>query len=185
MSEFKSEVEDIFKRINNASNYALSEIDAQTIPLLSKHIQQDVYDAYPSPKAYRRNPSTGLADVKGAVFASYSDQRMEWTYLPDGTNEMTFQQAGVDSKKFGRKPEDVMKEHPVHGDSLIRRIDKGVGYDWFNPGPRPFYENFVKELIDDGVAINAFVNGLNAADADLEAKNVGQEIYREPADYDI
>lgn len=129
---------------------------------LTKHIQRDVYDKL-EPKEYnRRRFDGGIIDLdsnctvkpyEGSVDGDQISVAVRLSYKPDGTSDQWAQ--------------------PRHGDALIGRIESGDGYEWWSPGKRPFWKNFVDELIEGGALADAVFYGLNAAgltvDGNIEA----------------
>ena len=116
---------------------------------LIEHIEKDVYGKW-QPKDYiRRGTDGGLADIENSDFSIDPDS-VKLTYLPSGETDQA--------------------EFPIHGDALIGRIERREpNYDWngHQPGNRPFFTNFLGEMIEEGRAERALVDGIKAADEEL------------------
>ena len=128
---------------------------------LQKHIVQDVYQAY-SPKTYPRrseNPRFGtpLSDVWANSYLTYNTAEGQIggevciNYMPTGVHTGTTADLDPSSPYYDADNPRPLKPNPANGNELIRRLETGAGYDWnAHPGKRPFWQETVKELIDDG-----------------------------------
>lgn len=139
---------------------------------LEDHIEADVYDEFQPREYVRRRDSGGLSDMQ-ANTTVYSDERlggMELTllYQPDGS----------------RDGEGNEIENAVSGDDLVNRIEKkDPEYSWRRkPKKRPFFRNFVKEMIEGRRAEDTLVAAMNAADPALEIAADG-DMTRESEDW--
>lgn len=124
---------------------------------LQDHVYADVYEKLTPYEYVRRGESGGLADMKASATV-YSDERlggMELTllYQPDGSQD----------------GEGNPVEKAVSGDDLINRIEKkDPEYNWTRkPKKRPFFRNFVEEMIEGRRAEDTLVAAMNAADPAL------------------
>lgn len=118
--------------MNPALEAANNAVAATAKEALRKHIQTDVYDAW-TPTEYRR--TGGLVDG-GAIKSTPGPALMIIEHFPSGASEQW--------------------KYPVDDDALIGRIESGSGYEWRrHPGPRPYWKNFVNEMID-GVFASQF-----------------------------
>lgn len=178
---------------------SLQEVNAEMQKALQKHIETDVYKAY-IPSEYERrsdNATLGkpLSDLEANVaFANtpvplVTDKEIKgqtsFHYLPSGEHSVkrwssTTPQAYLDKVRL----------HPpiinVDGDELIRRIETmNPRYNWKRPDlrPRPFWQNFVDEMIDGGKAEEIFVDGMNFYASQLEVE-AGGGVERESGDGD-
>lgn len=126
---------------------------------LKRHVEDDVYRAYHARVYIRRDGSPGfgtaLSDMENTVMIGTAGGRgMSFDYRPSGSNSATTADLRPGNKYYNAdNPEPIKpEEKAVHGDDLIRRIETGVGYDWQfrddGPGERPFWQNFVNEMID-------------------------------------
>lgn len=124
--------------VNPALRDANSAVAAIAKDSLRQHIQADVYDKW-SPSVYRR--TGGIVDGS-AIDATAGPALMVLEHFPSG--------------------ESSQWEHPASNDALIARIENGSGYEWRkHPGPRPYWKNFVNEMIASGFA-NAFDAAMSA-----------------------
>ena len=157
---------------------------------LYQHIQTDVYQAY-TPSIYPRRSDNGndvygtpLDDMdKNAVKLGVGDKG----YHPSGKVMgvgIKYEPSGEHSGKFGdffgkeklkeihHKPEDPVKPNPVSGNELIRRIETGKGYDWAFDMERPFWSNFVAEMVDGGGLAEAIEGAFASQGYDVEIDKV-------------
>lgn len=135
---------------------------------LAHRIEEDVYKEY-TPRVYpRRSEHSGygtpLDDMEKNVMlfpkSIPGKAEITFSYKPDGSHTGTFGDFYDDNKllRIHKKASDPIKPNPVHGDDLIRRIETGKGYD-YRPSsktahpftePRPFWANFVAEMLEGG-----------------------------------
>lgn len=123
-----------------------------------KHVQQDVYDAYPNPKRYdRREEDGGLKDPRNMAVTEYE-------LGVDIDNKTSFN-GGYDNmrSKWYVPP-------PNYGNELEYLVEYGEGgtdkYHYNYPtgeftNPRPFIHNTVDEL-RQGVLRQTLIEGLRA-----------------------
>ncbi len=137
-------------RFRAAMKNAMPALADDIAVCMIEHVQGDVYNKW-WPKDYkRRGANGGLADIDNSDF-SIDDNSVKFTYLPSGETDQT--------------------DFPVHGDALIGRIERrNPKYNWagHQPGDRPFFTNFLGEMIEEGRAERALVDGINAVDRTLE-----------------
>ena len=137
--EFRTELQNIEPRIGSA----MAAVASAAKSSLKSHIQSDVYDKW-SPTTYIR---TGGIISDGATETTASSSRMSLEYTPSGSSEQW--------------------EHPVSGSALVGRIESGSGYEWSrHPGARPFWQKFVDEMINGGMA-TAFDSAMYAELGDI------------------
>ncbi len=129
---------------------ALDGVAAEAKDALFRHISDDVYKKWSPSEYVRRYEDGGLIDfsitptitgpaseIRGKKFASVFEMR----YKPDGQSEQW--------------------RAPADGDALIHRIESGNGYEWGkHPGPRPFWTNFVNEMIDQNQFADSFLRNM-------------------------
>lgn len=139
---------------------------------LQDHVEADVYDRFQPTEYVRRGENGGLADMQVSATV-YSDERlggMELTllYQPDGSRD------GEGSKI----------ENAVSGDDLVNRIEKkDPEYNWKRkPKKRPFFRNFVREMIEGNRAEETLVRAMNAVSPALEMVADG-DVTRESEDW--
>lgn len=147
---------------------------------LEKHLLSDVYRAY-RPKEYPRrkdHPEFGpsLIDftTKGQVrnIGNISEDgtwaEVGFDYLPDGSHSGTTADLDPTSAYYDADHPRKLKPNPVHRNELIRRIESGKGYDWKrHPGKRPFWQNFVNEMVDDGMLEYFFAKAMREQGEDV------------------
>ena len=140
---------------------------------LHEHIDSDVYGAF-EPAAYvRRGDDGGLSDMEKNTSSSPPPSEfgggvtVRLDYTPDGQTD-----------GMGR-------ELTVHadGDSLIGRIEHRTP-DYprpphRSPGDRPFFRNFVQEMVDGGRAEETLVRAMNAVVPSLGVTADGSVIREE------
>ena len=150
ISSIDEEITKEQKKIEAAVSFSLDSIIPDMKDALERHIQKDVYDDTHYPSVYERrseNPSLGtpLIDMEANVSASAAKNTLSFEYLPTGEHE-------------------VEKWATANGDSLIGRIEKGSPpYDYFDPGPRPFWTNFCDEMILEGGLFSSFTSAMGQA----------------------
>lgn len=139
---------------------------------LQDHVYADVYDEFQPREYVRRRDSGGLSDMGAntTVFPDEGDGGMNLTlrYQPDGSRD----------GEGNEVPE------AVSGNDLISRIEKrDPDYNWERkPKKRPFFRNFVEEMIEGGRAENTLAAAMNAADPALEIAADG-DVTREREDW--
>ena len=147
---------------------------------LKEHIDQDVYAAY-TPQAYPRrseNPGFGvpLNDIDSNTFVDTWPDGVRLDYKPDGSHSGTKRDLKGGFAQDSIRP---IKPNPVHGDDLVRRIETGQGYDWDFSMARPFFQNFVWEMVEGGGAAAELITALNMVDPTLEATEDGTGAVRD------
>lgn len=111
---------------------AMQEVADATLETLKEHIKKDVYDQWNPTEYVRRYESGGLIDFS-PIHPNVGSGELTIRYQPDGSSSQW--------------------RDPASGDALIGRIESGNGYEWRrHPGPRPFWQNFVNEMIDSKFA---------------------------------
>lgn len=157
---------------------ALEQTNADMQEALKRHIESDVYAAY-KPLVYERRSENGgmgapLSDLKTNV--GFSDTQV--SVEPQGVGAMTqfhFIPTGEHT---------VSRWHTADGNELIGRIErKNPPYTWGNNSvpERPFWQNFVDEMIDEGGAAEMFERAMTLIAPTLELEADGS-IIREPND---
>jgi len=125
--------------LTKRSAAAMDEVGADMQSALAKHIETDVYAAY-SPKLYERRGMDGGLVAQAMTAKIYNHGAgVSIEYKPDGMHPK------------------VPGWNKVHGDDLIGRIEKhSPEYNWLPKNKtipnRPFWQNFVSEMVDDGTA---------------------------------
>ena len=141
-------------RINKAVKGGLNALQGDLTYALQRHIQTDVYAMYKPSSYVRRNSRDGIGtplESDENIYAGLDgDRTLVFGYFPSGRNTL------------------YDEEDEVEGDELIKVLSYGQGYSWDvskkNIPPRPFWDNFVTEQIQGGVAEISFVKGMNEAD---------------------
>lgn len=104
-----------------------------------KKIEENVYSVY-SPNVYERRESRGG--------------------LGDGDNIKGSASKGTLTVVNTTPPNPNARDGATTDKNLIEVIETGHGYDYDNPGPRPFIEPTIKALIDSKACQKALVEGL-------------------------
>lgn len=124
---------------------------------LQDHVEADVYDRFQPTEYVRRREDGGLDDMRASTTV-YSDER-------DGGMNLTllYQPSGATDGEGNE-----IDPH-VDGDDLINRIEKkDPEYNWRRKPPkRPFFSNFVQEMVDGGRAEETLVRAMNTAEPTL------------------
>lgn len=150
------------QRFKAALAGALPVLGKDMVDCLAEHIQSDVYGADFFPTDYeRRGENGGLLDMNGNTTVSpVGDNGIQMDYEPSGE---------VDP------PDKYGDQDYLDGDALIGRIEHlNPDYNWTrHPPARPFFENFVKELVEGGRAEETLVRAMNQQDAELQIEANG------------
>ena len=145
---------------------------------LADHVQKDVYDAYKDPNEYERRGLNG--GLQGQALNATSHATIE---SMDGTHYRIYIQFQPD----GNHPDSHQwKEPPVHGDDFIGRIENWNPKYPYPPRhrrlpKRPFWKNFVEDMVDNGSADVSFATALRAQDEEVLEDF---DVEREPGDGD-
>jgi hypothetical protein len=146
---------------------------------LSQHVINDVYHAYQPSEYERRGDAGGLRE-----------QALNATSHADGSADGTSYRIYINFSPNGNHPrESEWAEHgvrPVHGDDLIGRIENWNPKYSYPPHHRrlpnrPFWKNFVSEMVDDGMAEHFFASAMREQGEDVVEDG---SIVREPGDGD-
>ena len=150
------------QRFKAALAGALPVLGKDMVDCLAEHIQSDVYGADFFPTEYeRRGENGGLLDMNGNTTVSpVGDDGIQMDYEPSGEVDPP--------NKYG-------DQDYLDGDALIGRIEHlDPPYDWTRrPPARPFFENFVTELVEGGRAEETLVRAMNQQDAELQIEANG------------
>lgn len=160
----------------------LSSVADNMTKSLDKHIEDDVYREY-NPLRYPRRPLNESLMSPKYKHISIHDLTLSFQYEPMGFHRgkmkdmlgaefdnnihkwVTIDPETHDIAGIIENPDDPIKPHPVHGDTLIQRIQTGEGYDWKEPAKgfpqRPFWNNFVEEQ-RSGAIMDSFSYGFNS-----------------------
>lgn len=150
---------------------ALNAVADDMKEILVRRIEIDVYKAYPKPKQYKRRSKDTtrgipLIDVKNNVWPVNKGTTLVFDYAPTG--------------------EHVRGDwHTADADDLIGRIEK-KDPPYFPRAqakvpPRPFWHNFVDEILENGLAERLFVNAMKANGEEVIETG---DLIREPNDGD-
>ena len=160
---------------------------------LEYRIEEDVYKEY-TPRVYPRrseHPGYGVAlnnmEKTVTLYPKSIPGKAEVTFMyqPSGEHSGTFGDFYDDKKllRIHKKASDPIKPNPVHGDDLIRRIETGRGYD-YRPSskdkhpftePRPFWANFVAEMLEGGEFDRAVKSAFAAEGIDIQDVHTERE----------
>ena len=185
--------------INTAIKQSMGDIGGVMMDGLKKHINEDVYGKF-TPKDYPRrsdNPKFGppLNDVAGQSLAIFDETsptgigaRVGIDYKPSGEHSGTTADLDPASDYYNPDNPRPIKAYPPRGDrvdadDLIRRIETGKGYTWRRrPGPRPFWTNFVNEMIEGRELERTFQWAMMSRG--MEVSLIDSGVVREPGDGD-
>lgn len=145
---------------------ALDDVGADMQSALAKHIETDVYPKY-RPRMYERRGEDGglIAQAREAKIYNHGNG-VAIDFKPDGTHPT------------------VSGWSKVHGDDLVGRIEShNPEYTWRpkngNIPNRPFWQNYVSEMIDDNTVEYYFVSAMRRRDFELVEDG---DLSRESAD---
>lgn len=160
VESIQSDLDEFKTKVNRGINYGLKAFASELTPCLQRHIQSDVYETY-EPKDYIRrhnHPQYGRSIFHSNNMEYHflsGGNGVEFSYEPDGRNNLY-----PDSPYY------------TDGDSIISVIQQDKGYLWLKDGSigkkRPFWDNFVKDVIHSGETW--FESGFNQASADVQVK---------------
>lgn len=153
-------------RFRAALKNAMPALREEMAMCLAEHVQGDVYEKF-TPKEYvRRGEYGGLADIDANARFDMRDNGVRMIYLPSGESEQVEPGAQLD------------------GDALLGRIEnRNPDYDWSRKPPkRPFFTNFLGEMIEEGRAEQALVDGINTLDGELKVITDGASTVRDGTD---
>lgn len=163
----EKDLAELEKQFGRAVGVAMGVLENDMEACLREHIENDVYDQF-DPKEYiRRRENGGLLDFgAGHLQKGGAADRARIEYTPSG--------------------EDPQWRNPANGDEMIRRIESQTPpYDWArHPGDRPFFRNFVSEMIEGGRAETVFVGAVNEADPALGVTSYGPGAERDGNEWD-
>lgn len=165
---------------------------------LEHRIEEDVYKEY-NPKVYPRrsdpkNSGYGVAlnnmEKTVTLYPKPKDHIagkvvVTFVYQPSGEHSGTFGEFFNEDQltRLHKKASDPIKPNPVHGDDLIRRIETGRGYDYHPSSkdphpftePRPFWANFVAEMLEGGEFDRAVKSAFAAEGIDIQDVHTERE----------
>lgn len=145
-----ADLEKLKQQLNAALGRTYGVLEDIMEDCLASHIEADVYSKYDPQDYIRRKGSGGLSDLNAYLKKGGSADEARVEYTPSGASSQW--------------------ENPVDGDELIRRIEsKTPQYEWKKDMPaRPFFQNFVSEMIEGGRAEMTVVDWLNRIDKELD-----------------
>lgn len=153
----------VMKEIDNAVNYGLEVVGTEMRGSLQVHIMDDVYEQY-EPEVYLRRvdyPEYGVSMMDSSnIEEQIENGRLHFSYAFSGVNTA-----------FEGAP------YYKQSDKIIKAIQDGVNYSWdVDIEPRPFWDNFVADMIDKGMAEQYLVKAMNYYDDRLQVKGDGKVI---------
>lgn len=168
-SGFEADLAALEAQVKNAFRASRKALADDMRLCLQDHVEYDVYSKFQPTEYVRRGENGGLADMQSSATV-YSDERdggmnLTLLYHPSGA---------VDGEGNNVDPH-------VDGDDLITRIEKkDPEYNWRRKPPkRPFFRNFVQEMVDGGRAEETLVRAMNAAVPSLGVTADGSMIREE------
>lgn len=133
----EKDLEDILEIIKASFRLGASAVRGIAKDNLERRVVEDVYAQWVPEKYERRYEEGGLLDVDSGV-----------DFKTDEYGNSTAFYVNVDMN-YTPNGDQWQWKHPANGDVLISRIESGSGYEWFDhPGPRPYWTNFVKQMIN-------------------------------------
>lgn len=179
LNSIEQELEDEFMpRVDRAIQKGLSVTASDMTISLEKHIRSDVYEKY-TPLAYIRRARGGMLNTDETI-----DTKIEYG------DTLYFTYNFPVTPSFWREDSKYMKYgyyEFMDGDDAIRAIQDGKNYPTVTPmgiPPRPFWDNFLTEQLIGRDIEKSFVKGVNMADGDLGAEEVGGYDLRDRQDSD-
>lgn len=152
---------------SRALSEAINDVGADMQDSLARHIETDVYAKYPNPSMYERRKMDGGLVAQAMKAKIYNGgNRIAIEYKPDGMHPT------------------VAGWHKVDADDLVGRIEKhSPEYNWLPKKRkipnRPFWQKFVDEMVNDGMAEYFLANALRRRDFDVVEDG---DVVREPTD---
>lgn len=171
LNEIDKEFQDIQNQIAAAVRSSMDVVGIQMKNALKSHIETDVYDydVY-TPDVYKRrseNPALGtpLNDMDANTYIFNKGAGVTLQYLPTGEHT---------TKKW----------HDADGDDLVGRIEKfEPPYNWGDAPPRPFFQNFVAEMVDQNELERYFMEAMAGNGFLVESDETGVIRESEDGDY--
>lgn len=174
LSSLEAELRGAAFNVKTAGNLVRFIYD-ETKAALRRHVEEDVYKAGKPPRVYIRRSEhegygTPLNDIEANSFPIGTIDRdgnivVGINYMPSGSHSGKFGDFYSEEalRDLHKKASDPVKPEALakHGNELIRRIETGEGYDWNYDRPRPFWSNFVNEMIEGGEFEDALVRALS------------------------
>lgn len=171
VESLQHDLDEFNTKVNKGINYGLKAVASELTPCLQRHIQTDVYDAYVGDYERRYDhPQYGRS--------IFSQNNMDYHFLVGGRGvEFTYEPQGRNTR-YPSAP------YYTNGDSIIDVIQQDKGYLWVDSigTKRPFWDNFVKDVIHSGD--QWFVRGFNEHDSQVQATPSGNLI-GEASDYNL
>lgn len=184
-------IEDFDMQLRAFLNTLIGEIsDASTVAMeeskesLKDHIVNDVYKAY-TPKAYKRRSENPLLGTPLSDLDAYSH-----TIKPSGgnvggnlvvTTKLYYNPRGSHAvARWSSDAPQKKKIKNVDDNELIGRIEKkDPAYNWGNSKvpERPFWQEFVREMVDGGRLEKAFVRAMKPKEQVVADGNIVAETY--------
>ena len=164
----RQDLEAMTPEIDKGIYYGLTTVAADLPPLLQQHVRDDVYDEYAPDKYLRRSeyPEYGVPidDIRNMYSKAYPQSRhMVFQYFHKGAHSLY----------------DDNPTYPqyISGDELLDVLESGSGYSWEvgkkNIPPRPYWSNFVTDVVEKGKAERAFGSGFNTSGIGIKAVTDG------------
>ena len=158
-------------QLASAVQASMDEVGEDMKEALLRHINEDVYAVY-EPKVYKRRSEnflrgTPLNDMDENTYIWNKGAGVTLQYLPTGEHE-TQRWSGAD------------------GDALVGRIErKDPAYNWGNSRvpKRPFFQNFVAEMTDEGELERLFIRAMRSQGMDVESDGTGVVREQEDGEY--
>lgn len=160
----EEELKEIVAQLPSTLISAMEQMGEEMKNSLRRHVISDVYGAYTPTEYIRRSENSGMGtplsdmDANAHVYEPRAEARgvevrglLNFTYKPTGEH--------ADSST---------NPSPLDGDPLIGRIETGAGYATKYHQARPFWKNFVNEVIDDDLLARILDSELQMAGYELD-----------------
>lgn len=159
---------------------------------LKKHIDKDVYEAW-GPGEYPRRvdhpklgtPLNDVSENSFPIFDAPNDVfywRVGLDYLPTGVTSATTADLDPGNPRYDADNPRLLVPNPANGNELVEIIEKGLSSWPVTPPKRPFWQNFVDEMIDGGALGSELIMQLRAQG--VEIAGTYDEVIREAGDGD-
>ncbi len=160
-----ADLRDCLKAFSDKIKTAMNTVGADMQVALAQHIESDVYKAYPNPVEYERRKENGglIAQARQAKIYNHGSG-VSLEYKPDGMHENPAWHTADADDLIGR----IERKSPPYFPKAQERVPE-----------RPFWQNFVSEMVDEGMAEHFFAEAMRQLGEDVTEDGT---IFREPND---
>lgn len=158
IGSLEAEVDAEMRGLTGVFLVALDGVITETKDRLKQHVKKDVYDRWKPTEYIRRDKNGGIIDIDGSSGVNGPFPQTQGKNIAAGF-ELRYRPSG----------ESAQWKYPANNNELIGRIESGTGYEWReHPGPRPFWTNFVNEMIEQNEFGDAVRRELAMLGVDVE-----------------